>query len=193
MYLGKMIKTKKQLKEYIRADSSRYEKSRRRFKILSFLYGDESYSTLRLLYFWRKTEYFYNTLDKKKPWSIILLCFNFFIYRQLQIKNRIILPLNVIGPGLYIPHRVGGVIINALQIGRNFTISSGCVVGKKNTEEQKPIIGNDVECCIGAKIIGKVVIGNNVVIAPNSVVIKDVPDNVIVSGVPSTIIKAIKK
>ena len=42
---------------------------------------------------------------------------------------------------------------------------------------------------IGSKIIGKVIIGDNVVIAPNSVVIKDVPDNCIVSGVPAKVIK----
>ena len=50
-------------------------------------------------------------------------------------------------------------------------------------------IGDHVSLLIGSKVIGKVTIGNNVVIAPNSVVIKDVPDNCIVSGVPAKIIK----
>lgn len=44
--------------------------------------------------------------------------------------------------------------------------------------------------CIGSKVIGRVVIGDNVIIAPNSVVIKDVANGDIVSGVPA---KSIKK
>lgn len=42
---------------------------------------------------------------------------------------------------------------------------------------------------IGSKVIGRISIGNNVTIAPNSVVVKDVPDNAIVSGIPATILK----
>lgn len=46
-----------------------------------------------------------------------------------------------------------------------------------------------MEIALGAKIIGKVSIGNNVIIAPNSVVVKDIPDNCVVSGIPAKIIK----
>ena len=38
-------------------------------------------------------------------------------------------------------------------------------------------------------MIGRIIIGNNVIVAPNAVVVKDVPDNAIVGGVPATIIK----
>lgn len=51
------------------------------------------------------------------------------------------------------------------------------------------VIGNNVDMTIGCKIIGGVTIGDNDIIAPNSVVVKDVPDNAIVSGVPAKIIK----
>ena len=43
--------------------------------------------------------------------------------------------------------------------------------------------------CPGLKVLGKIKIGYNVVIAPNSVVIKDIPDNALVSGVPAKLIK----
>lgn len=52
-----------------------------------------------------------------------------------------------------------------------------------------PTIGDNVEITVGAKVIGKVSVGDNVIIAPNSVVVKDVPSNTIVSGVPAKIIK----
>lgn len=46
-----------------------------------------------------------------------------------------------------------------------------------------------MEITVGAKVIGNVSVGDNVIIAPNSVVIKDIPCNAIVSGVPAKIIK----
>lgn len=68
-------------------------------------------------------------------------------------------------------------------------MSAGVILGKKGTNENRPYIGDNVNFSIGSKAIGKVTIGNNVIVAPNSVVIKDVPDNCIVSGVPAVIIK----
>lgn len=51
------------------------------------------------------------------------------------------------------------------------------------------IIGDNVDLTIGCKVIGGVHIGNNVIVAPNSVVVKDVPNNAIVSGIPAKILK----
>ena len=42
---------------------------------------------------------------------------------------------------------------------------------------------------MGCKVIGNITIGNNVLVAPNAVVVKDVPDNCVVAGVPARIIK----
>ena len=84
---------------------------------------------------------------------------------------------------------MGGIIVNCKKVGENLTISSGCIIGKKGNNENRAVLGNDVRLAIGSKVIGKVVIGDNVVVAPNSVVIKDVPSNVAVSGVPAIIIK----
>lgn len=63
------------------------------------------------------------------------------------------------------------------------------VVGNKGSQDNRAIIGNNVGLTIGCKVIGKVVLGNNVIVAPNSVVIKNIPDNAVVSGVPAKIIK----
>ena len=45
-----------------------------------------------------------------------------------------------------------------------------------------------MDMTIGSKIIGGVTIGSNVIVAPNSVVVKDVPDNAVVSGIPAKIL-----
>lgn len=52
-----------------------------------------------------------------------------------------------------------------------------------------PTVGDNVFISLGAKVIGKVRIGNNVTIAPNAVVTKDVPDNAVVGGIPAKIIR----
>ena len=51
-----------------------------------------------------------------------------------------------------------------------------------------PVIGDNVVAYAGAKIIGNVHVGNNVVIGANAVVTKDVPDNAVVVGVPAKVI-----
>ncbi|MCY1462204.1 Serine acetyltransferase [compost metagenome] len=52
-----------------------------------------------------------------------------------------------------------------------------------------PIIGDDCYIASGAKILGPITIGNNVVIGANAVVLKDIPDGCIVVGIPARIIK----
>ena len=79
---------------------------------------------------------------------------------------------------------------NAKKIGENCHIYQQVTIGFNGTEQ--PVIGNNVRICCGAKVIGGVNIGNNVVIGANAVVVKDVPDNVVVAGVPAKIIKQLE-
>lgn len=55
------------------------------------------------------------------------------------------------------------------------------------------LIGDNVYIGTGTTILGPVTIGSNVVIAAGSVVVKDIPDNCLVAGVPAKIIKPIEK
>lgn len=73
-------------------------------------------------------------------------------------------------------------------MGHYCTINSGVIIGT-NRRGELAEIGDNVDICIGSKVIGGVKVGNNVIIAPNSVVVKDLPDNTIVSGVHATILK----
>lgn len=78
-------------------------------------------------------------------------------------------------------------IINCRSIGNNCTANAGVIVG--NNKGEMAVIGNNVNLTIGCKVIGGVHIGDNVIVAPNSVVVKDVPDNAVVSGVSAKILK----
>lgn len=98
----------------------------------------------------------------------------------------------MVGFGFWMPHVIGGgIIINCKKMGNYCSANSGVVVGNKNTKDEIAVIGNNVVIATGAKIIGDVKIGDNVIIAPNSVVVKDVPSNVVVTGIPAYILKQI--
>lgn len=67
-------------------------------------------------------------------------------------------------------------------------IYPGVTIGQTDSYKV-PKIGENVFIGLGAKVLGDIKIGNNVTIAPNAVVVKDVPDNAVVGGVPAKIIK----
>ncbi|MGV8056429.1 MAG: serine O-acetyltransferase [Smithellaceae bacterium] len=95
-----------------------------------------------------------------------------------------------IGPGLYIGHS-GYLVINAnLVLGRNCNIGCGVIIGEAGRGEMKgsPVIGDSVFIGVGAKVLGKIRIGDNAAIGANAVVVKDVPSNAVVAGVPARII-----
>lgn len=75
---------------------------------------------------------------------------------------------------------------NDVTIYQQVTIGSH---GKKGCDRGYPIIGNKVRIYAGAKILGAIKIGDNVIIGANSVVLKDVPANTTVAGVPARIIR----
>lgn len=104
-------------------------------------------------------------------------------YDHLQITT----PCNDIGPGLVIQHGFA-TIISAESIGQNCKIYQQVTIGY-NHKLEAPKIGDNVEICCGAKVIGGVVIGNNVIVGANAVVLTDVPDNSIVAGIPAKVIK----
>ena len=83
----------------------------------------------------------------------------------------------------------GGVRIEAKQVGNYCGFNAGVLIGQKDGEDNRPIIGNHTAFGPGSKAFGNLHIGNNVFVAPNAVVTKDVPDNCIVGGIPAKIIK----
>ena len=95
-----------------------------------------------------------------------------------------------IGPGLYIGHGGKLVVHNNVRIGSNCNLSTGVVVGIAGRGESRgvPIIGDRVFIAPGAKVIGKVTIGDDVAIGANAVVTKDVPSKAVVVGIPARII-----
>ena len=103
-----------------------------------------------------------------------------------------------IGKNLFIDHGMGVVIGETSEIGNNVTLYHAVTLGgsspsidseRQRDEKRHPTIGDDVVIGSGAQIIGPVNIGNNARIAANAVVVKDVPDNTTMVGIPAKAVK----
>ncbi len=100
-------------------------------------------------------------------------------------------PGAVIGKDFFIDHGMGVVIGETSIIGNNVLLYQGVTLGGTGLEKGKrhPTIGNNVVIGAGAKVLGNITIGDNSYIGSNAVVIKDVPPNSTVVGVPGRITK----
>jgi serine O-acetyltransferase len=122
--------------------------------------------------------------------KIFLRLIAFFIFKFSETLFGVsIPPATDLGPGLYIGH-AGLVMINdEVKAGKNLSIGPGVLIGLRGGGSLgAPILGDDVYVGVGAKILGKITIGNNVRIGANSTVVGNVPNNVIMFGVPAKIV-----
>lgn len=86
-----------------------------------------------------------------------------------------------IGPGLYIGH-YGGITVSSIAvIGRDCNLSQNITIGVSGAGQKRgaPTLGDNVYVAPGARLVGKIIIGNNVKIGANAVIHKDLPDNAI--------------
>ena len=82
-----------------------------------------------------------------------------------------------------------GVVIHCnAKIGNNCMIGQNITIGGRAGHGGPPVIGNNVYIAAGSRVLGQIKIGDNVVIGANAVVIKDIPSNSVVAGVPAKII-----
>lgn len=100
-------------------------------------------------------------------------------------------PGATIGRGLFIDHGFGVVIGETAVVGENVTLFQGVTLGGTGKEKGKrhPNIGKNVVVGAGAKVLGNITVGDNVQIGANAVVIRDVPPNSVVVGVPGRIVR----
>lgn len=98
-------------------------------------------------------------------------------------------PGAVIGKGFFIDHGMGVVIGETAEVGENVTIYHEVTLGGTSWKKEKrhPTIGNNVVIGAGAKILGPFKVGDNSRIGAGSVVVKEVPPNSVVVGVPGRI------
>jgi serine O-acetyltransferase len=122
------------------------------------------------------------------PWSILYAILN----KLIEIFCGISIGVTAtIGRRLTIEHHGCIVIHGAAQIGDDCMIRQEVTIGNTGSADPlgAPKIGNRVQIGAGAKLLGRIVIGNDVIIGANAVVVRDVPDNAVVGGVPARVLK----
>lgn len=154
--------------------------------LLNLWYGNDSYRSLHYLYALRKYEYMLNCYNSF--YGRVISMFTKIRWHRIGARYNICILPNTVGFGLRIPHLNSGIIVNCKSVGNNCIINAGVIIGNNDRGELAKI-GDNVNLTVGCKIIGGVHVGNNAVIALNSVVVKDVPENAIVSGVPAQLLK----
>lgn len=173
------IKSKQELKEWLRYEMSMYCKSKVGM-LKSFFACAETSILIRHQILLRKAEYYINTGHT--------IVGNIYRIRLNRLQNRygMHIPLNCCGKGFRIVH-VGPILINGnARIGKDcaFHINTAVVAG--GTNDEAPYLEDGIVVGVGAVILGKVKIASNVAIGANAVVNKDVTEsNVTVAGVPA--------
>lgn len=170
------------MNDILQKDLFRYEgdKSRRFLTKLRYILFVPGY---QFTYCWRKASLARNPLSRMF-WKIL--------HRRCMFHTGIQIPIGTqIGEGLRISH-FGGIVVNpAAKIGRNFSIAQGTLIGSAAGKRAGvPTIGDNVICSANSLILGEVIIGDYVMIAPGAFVNFDVPPHAIVIGNPGKIIQS---
>lgn len=117
-------------------------------------------------------------------WVLYRLIFNWLLGIDISEHTSI-------GENFVLWHGVGTIVHPRTIIGDNVTIRHNTTIGNAKSGGGAPIIGNNVNIGANVVVIGEITIGDNVVIGAGSVVTKSLPANVLVVGNPARIVKSI--
>ncbi len=162
-----MIKTKEDYIRYLKSDAKALGCKRKRPRLI----GDEIWKFQRCL---RKKEYYMSFSNVKKKLFAAHILANRIRFRNLSLKLGFSIPAGVFDEGLAIVHYGTIVVSGGAKVGKNCRIHEGVNIGATNGSNKAATIGDNVFISTGAKIIGEVVIANDVAIAANAVVVNSI-------------------
>lgn len=172
--------------EYIKEDKAKFEFfNNKKDHFRMWLLHEHDYTIWRYQRLLRKEEY-YRLI---KPNSILV---QYYRYKKNKLGEKLgfTIGYGAFAPGMRIWH-YGNIVVNGgSKIGKNCILHGDNCIGNSGLDNLNPIIGDNVRLGVGAKIIGNVTLGNNVIVAAGAVVNKSIPeDNVVIAGIPARIVK----
>lgn len=184
-----MIRSRKELEEYVKEDNQWLLPETYKEKIIESIASYPSYILRKYLRYLRKQEYYINTANGNK-WKGMLAVYYEGKKNRLGSKLGIEVGPNCFGKGLNIYHG-GSIIINpAVRAGENCSLHGANCIGNNGLTTGVPRLGNGVDLGYGAVVIGNVEIADNVKIGANAVVNRSVLEpGCTVAGVPAKIVK----
>lgn len=180
-----MIRTRKELKQYIYADNKTFLDSSVMFKIEAMCCKYPNYEIMKFKKYLRYAEYYFNTIDKSK-FRILKAYYYERKKNKLGYKLGIEIDINCFEKGLVI-HHGGGIVVNpSVRCGENCQLHGGNCIGNNGKTDKNPVIGKNVDIGYGACIIGDIHIADNIKVGCNAVVIESVDEkNATLVGVPA--------
>lgn len=119
-------------------------------------------------------------------WRLGKLAKYVFFWMPGRTNLYLMTPSKAVGGGFYVGHG-WGTVVNAKRIGRNFRVGQNVTVGSRDAKE--PVIGDNVSVWANAVVLGDIRLGNNSQVGAGGIVVKSVPDNSVVVPAKSVIIK----
>lgn len=175
-----MIKNKKDLKEYLKADFKSFGFNNP-YWLAKLTFGENAamYGYVKTL---RHLEYYTN--KQQNVWDIFLRGWYSLLLRWKNLRMQLYIQPNTCGKGLHLVHHGYRRIDSINKIGDNCTILPMVLIGKRypGADISESVIGNNCYIGAGTIILTPIKIGNNVTIGAGAVITKDIPDNSTVIG-----------
>lgn len=177
-----MISTYKELKAVLKYEKPLYPNS-----LFDYLTMNQRVYNWKFIKLLRHTEYFHNKMEHNPLFKLL-----YILYRRrknkLGVKIGVEIDANTFGKGLIIHHNGNIVISSNARIGENCQLHGDNCIGNLGGDsgEACPVIGNNVDIGVGAKILGPVHIADGIKIGANAVVNKSfTEEGITLVGVPA--------
>lgn len=184
-----IIKEKKELKETIEYEKKIYLGSSSKARVKDRFVKYRLWSIFQYLKALRKTEFYFNNKNKNIYFELRFL---FAERKKNKIGNKLGIEIcnNSVDKGLFICHS-GSIVINGeARIGKDCILHGDNCIGNDGSNSEAPIIGDNVDIGVGAKIIGDVKVADNTVIGAGAVVVNSFEEaGSLLVGVPAKNIK----
>lgn len=168
------------MEQSIKADLHRYSQSAGLFNYIRAIF---SHPGARFMYLYRQCRKF----GKKHPLGLMYRIFYKFTASRFNVE----IPHSCkLGEGVYMGHFKNIVINQHASVGQNCNIMQGVTIGNESRGKRRgaPVIGNRVLIGPNSVVSGKITVGDDVLIAPLTFVNFDVPNNAVVIGNPAKIV-----